>query len=124
MALSEPHSANDLVPTLLTPEEAATVARCSIKTVRRAYTNGALTAYRRRGSRAVLLDPDDVRLWVRGQLVRPSAPPTDSSRPRRRSTENSTHETPRQRASRSQLRLDLSADALRAHRNSKADCDR
>ena len=124
MALSDPQSAPDIVPELLTPEEAAAIARCSIKTVRRAYTSGALIAYRRRGSRAVLLDPDDVGAWVRGQLVRPSAPSTESSRPRRRSTENSTHETSRRRASSSQLRLDLSAHALRAHRNSKTDCDR
>lgn len=30
-------------PTLLTPEEAAAIARCSVKTVRRAYASGALT---------------------------------------------------------------------------------
>lgn len=60
-------------PMLLTAEEAATIARCSIKTVRRAYTTGALTAYRRRGSRAVLLDNQDVLAWARGQVLRPAA---------------------------------------------------
>ena len=51
-------------PTYLTPEEAAAIARCSIRTVRRAYKSGALVAYRRRGSRAVLLDNDDVLAWT------------------------------------------------------------
>ena len=59
-------------PNLLTPEEAAVIARCSVKTVRRAYATGALTAYRRRGSRAVLLDNQDVLEWVRGQILQPT----------------------------------------------------
>jgi hypothetical protein len=33
-------------PALLTAEEAAAIARCSVKTVRRAYATGALVAYR------------------------------------------------------------------------------
>ena len=63
-------------PNLLTPEEAAAIARCSIKTVRRAYATGALTAYRRRGSRAVLLDNQDVLAWAQGQILQPTAPNT------------------------------------------------
>jgi hypothetical protein len=59
--------------TLLTPVEAARIARCSIKTVRRAYATGALIAYRRRGSRAVLLDNQDVLAWARGELLQPTA---------------------------------------------------
>ncbi len=51
-------------PTLFTPEEAAAIARCSVKTARRAYATGALTDYLRRGSRAVLLDNQDVLAWV------------------------------------------------------------
>ena len=60
-------------PTMLTPEEAAEIARCSIKTVRRAYATGALTAYRRRGSRAILLDNDDVLAWARGEIIKPTS---------------------------------------------------
>jgi excisionase family DNA binding protein len=71
-------------PTLLTPEEAAVIARCSLKTVRRAYKSGLLTAYRRRGSRAVLLDNDDVVAWAQGETVNPTRPnqPVESERSR------------------------------------------
>ena len=61
-------------PTLLTAEEAAAIARCSVKTVRRAYATGALVAYRRRGSRAVLLDRRDVLAWVQGETLKPVVP--------------------------------------------------
>ena len=60
-------------PTMLTAEEAAEIARCSITTVRRAYATGALTAYRRRGSRAILLDNDDVLAWARGEIIEPTS---------------------------------------------------
>lgn len=113
-------------PTLLTPEEAATIARCSIKTVRRAYTTGALTAYRRRGSRAVLLDNEDVLAWARGQLLRPAAQtaPALESKPGRRSAAKSSRradETNRTPKLGSQQRFDVSANALRARRSAKAD---
>jgi hypothetical protein len=61
-------------PTLLTAEEAAAIGRCSVKTVRRAYATGALVAYRRRGSRAVLLDRRDVLAWVQGETLKPVVP--------------------------------------------------
>ena len=61
-------------PNLLTAEEAAVIARCSVKTVRRAYATGALVAYRRRGSRAVLLDRRDVLAWVQGEILKPVVP--------------------------------------------------
>ena len=61
-------------PTLLTAEEAAAIGRCSVKTVRRAYATGALVAYRRRGSRAVLLDRRDVLAWVQGEILKPVVP--------------------------------------------------
>ena len=48
------------------------IARCSVKTVRRAYATGALIAYRRRGSRAVLLDNRDVLAWVHGEILQPT----------------------------------------------------
>ena len=70
-------------PTLLTAEEAAAIARCSVKTVRRAYATGALTAYRRRGSRAVLLDSRDVLAWVQGQILQPTGADHGRDRPGR-----------------------------------------
>ena len=113
-------------PTLLTPEEAAVIARCSIKTVRRAYAAGALTAYRRRGSRAVLLDNDDVVAWAQGEMLRPTAPTTSApeSSPSRRSAAQRARradDPSRTRRLASQLRFDLSADALRDRRNAKAE---
>src|SRR5438309_11027486 len=105
-------------PTLLTVEEAAMIARCSIKTVRRAYATGALTAYRRRGSRAVLLDNEDVLAWARGQLVQttgPAAPSSDSIAPKRsrRRAIRSPDEEVRAAKLGSQLRFDVSAEGMR-----------
>ena len=108
-------------PNLLTPEEAAVIARCSVKTVRRAYATGALTAYRRRGSRAVLLDNQDVLAWVRGQILQPTAPTTPALESDARPTPQPESREAGRRAARtpklgSQLRFDLSADALRDRR--------
>ena len=113
-------------PTLLTPEEAAVIARCSIKTVRRAYATGALTAYRRRGSRAVLLDNDDVVSWAQGEMLRPTARTLSAleSKPDRRSVAKRAvraDEPSRTRKLARQLRFDLSADALRDRRNATAE---
>jgi excisionase family DNA binding protein len=112
-------------PKLLTPEEAAAIARCSVKTVRRAYATGALTAYRRRGSRAVLLDDRDVLAWARGQILQPTArTPAPESGPVRPAALKSARRgegearTPKLG---SQMRIDLSADALRDRRSSKAE---
>ena len=113
-------------PTLLTPEEAAAIARCSVKTVRRAYATGALTAYRRRGSRAVLLDRRDILVWVRGQIVQPTVratPPLESDSAQRSSRERAPRIDDGARAPKlgSQMRFDVSADALRDRRNSKTE---
>jgi excisionase family DNA binding protein len=109
-------------PNLLTAEEAAAIARCSIKTVRRAYANGALTAYRRRGSRAVLLDDKDVLAWARGQRLQPTAqakvplaPPP--SKPESRKTLRRLDDATRTPKLGSQLRFDLSAQGLRNRRS-------
>ena len=59
----EDHSTSELVndPTttatqeLLTTAEAALLARCSLRTLRRAYTSGGLAAYRSPGGRSVRL---------------------------------------------------------------------
>lgn len=106
-------------PNLLTTEEAAMIARCSIKTVRRAYSSGVLVAYRRRGSRAVLLDPRDVHAWAQGQLVHPSSPSAESRPTRHPSAQpRGTVTAPGPVRSR---RFDLSADALGDRRSSKRD---
>jgi excisionase family DNA binding protein len=113
-------------PALLTVEEAARIGRCSIKTVRRAYATGALTAYRRRGSRAVLLDSDDVVAWAQGELLQPAGATTPASefkagrrfaaKPARRGEEPT-------RAAKlaSQLRFDVSSEALRARRKAQTE---
>jgi excisionase family DNA binding protein len=113
-------------PTLLTPEEAAAIARCSVKTVRRAYATGSLTAYRRRGSRAVLLDNQDVLQWVQGQLLQPTTPtrpPIESrpARPQTRKTARQVDQPARTPELGSQLRFDLSAEALRYRRGSRTE---
>ena len=105
-------------PPLLTAEEAAAIARCSIKTVRRAYNTGALTAYRRRGSRAVLLDRDDVVAWAQGELLQPARGTRSAAefKTGQRSTARRAEAPTRARKLVSQLRFDLSADALRDRR--------
>lgn len=62
---------------LLTVSEAATVARCSLLTVRRAYRAGNLTARRRPASRSVLLLRSEVEAWARGEPMEPMAPLTE-----------------------------------------------
>ena len=111
-------------PKLLTVEEAAAIGRCSVKTVRRAYATGALIAYRRRGSRVVLLDNKDVLAWVHGQLLVPRAaatPPAEPSpeQPRTRKSPTQHDEAARAPQLGSQVRFDLSADALHDRRYSK-----
>jgi excisionase family DNA binding protein len=113
-------------PNLLTPEEAAAIARCSVRTVRRAYGSGALTAYRRRGSRAVLLDHQDVLAWVQGQILQPTHPTPPASeptafRPQIRRTAMVVDDAARARRLGSQLRFDLSAEALRYRRGSNTE---
>ena len=115
-------------PNLLTPEEAAAIARCSVKTVRRAYANGALTAYRRRGSRAVLLDNRDVLEWVQGEMLKPTALPAPALesarvRPQTRRIARPADQSTRAPKLGAQQRFDLSADALR-DRRSKTDSTR
>jgi excisionase family DNA binding protein len=113
-------------PALLTVDEAAVIARCSIKTVRRAYASGALTAYRRRGSRAVLLNNEDVLEWAQGQVVQPNprfmqpSPPEPAPRPGRKPIKRGDRLS-RAAAFGSQHRFDLSAEALRERRNSNTE---
>ena len=107
-------------PNLLTPEEAAVIARCSVKTVRRAYATGALTAYRRRGSRAVLLDNQDVLAWVHGQLLQPTARAISTPEsPQARQPTRRVDGVARTSKLGGQLRFDLSKDALRGRRSER-----
>lgn len=106
--------------TMLTPEEAAEIARCSIKTVRRAYATGALTAYRRRGSRAILLDTDDVLAWARGEIIKPatSSLPSEKAHREAKARTNGARASGPMSAPRpaGQARFDLSPAALRERR--------
>jgi excisionase family DNA binding protein len=109
-------------PALLTVNEAAAIARCSVKTVRRAYASGALTAYRRRGSRAVLLNNEDVMEWAQGQVLRPKPRSTQPSpsepTPRSKRGTIKREHSPRAPELGSQHRFDLSVEALRKRRDS------
>lgn len=71
-------------PGMLTVEEAAGLARCNPKTIRRAFHSGKLTAFRPGGGRTrVLLREEDVRAWLQGQTAAP--PPSEPRRSRSRS---------------------------------------
>lgn len=113
-------------PTLLTAEEAAAIARCSVKTVRRAYATGALVAYRRRGSRAVLLDRRDVLAWVHGETLKPVVPtmaeidPMRAGAPAQRLDRQQRHAVAAARLG-GPPRFDLSAAALRERRASNVE---
>lgn len=77
---NSPHKMND--PELLTPAEAALMARCSLRTLRRAYSSGSLPAYRSPGGRSVkLLRQEVVAFFLAEAASEPSSP---RLRPRRR----------------------------------------
>jgi excisionase family DNA binding protein len=56
-------------PDLLTPAEAALLARCSLRTLRRAYTSGNLAAYRSPGGRSVRLLREEVVAFFLAEAV-------------------------------------------------------
>lgn len=68
---------------LLTVSEAAAIARCNPKTIRRAFTAGRLRAFR--PAHKILLREDDVRAWVESQtaVTEPAPPRAGRSRSRR-----------------------------------------
>jgi predicted NAD/FAD-binding protein len=113
-------------PALLTAEEAAAIARCSVKTVRRAYATGALVADRRRGSRAVLLDRRDVLAWVQGEILKPVVPimaeidPVRAGGPAQRLGRQQSQAVAAARLG-GRARFDLSATALRERRAAKVE---
>jgi len=66
----------------LTVEEAAHLARCNPKTIRRAFTSGALRAFK--PTSRVLLREEDVRAWIEGHTATtPYEHRGGPSRPRR-----------------------------------------
>lgn len=66
----------------LTVEEAAAMARCGEKTIRRAFTAGELRAFKPAGR--VLLREEDVRAWVEARAaVDVDQPQPRRARPRR-----------------------------------------
>lgn len=65
----------------LTVDEAAGLARVSTKTIRRAFTSGALRAFR--PAHRVLLREDDVRAWVESQAAATESRPRPRARTRR-----------------------------------------
>ena len=56
---------------LLTPARAAAIARRSVRTIRRAYTSGRLTAFRDGGGRGVRIRYHDLRGWMMREEVVP-----------------------------------------------------
>ena len=54
---------------MLSPRAAATVAGCSVKTIRRAYSRGSLVAYRDAGGRRVRIRFGDLRDWMMCEVV-------------------------------------------------------
>ena len=57
----------------LTVDEAAALARCHPRTIRRAVHSGRLRAFRPAG-RMLLADPD-VRAWIEAHTAAPASPP-------------------------------------------------
>jgi excisionase family DNA binding protein len=92
---------------LLTPAEAALLARCSLRTLRRAYTSGNLAAYRSPGGRSVRLLREEVVAFFLAETV---GPRPARSRPRRRRTTRLTARLPGVNGD------PLSIEAIRARR--------
>ena len=69
-------------PAYLTVSEAAQLARCSEKTIRRAFAAGRLRAFRPAGR--VLLREDELRAWVERRAAAPAhREPPNRARARR-----------------------------------------
>jgi hypothetical protein len=75
---------------LLAPSDAAKVAARSVRTIRRAYTTGRLTAFRDRSGRGVRIRYIDLRNWMLGEEISPigddvevarSVPPSTDASP-------------------------------------------
>ena len=59
---------------LLTPAAAAAIAMRSVRTIRRAYMSGRLSAYRDRSGRGVRILYGDLRRWMMGEEIAPRDP--------------------------------------------------
>jgi excisionase family DNA binding protein len=57
---------------LLAPSDAARIATRSVRTIRRAYSSGRLTAFRDRSGRGVRIRYADLRNWMLGEEISPS----------------------------------------------------
>ena len=60
---------------LLSPLLAAAIAERSVRTIRRAYANGTLVAYRDGGGRGVRIRYGDLRDWLLSEPAAPAAVP-------------------------------------------------
>lgn len=58
---------------LLAPSDAARIAARSVRTIRRAYSSGQLRAFRDRGGRGVRIRYADLRDWMLGEEISPTA---------------------------------------------------
>jgi hypothetical protein len=54
---------------LISPAAAAQIANRSVRTIRRAYLSGRLSAYRDRGGRGVRILYGDLRQWMMGEEI-------------------------------------------------------
>jgi excisionase family DNA binding protein len=77
----------DAQASYLTVDEAATMARCHPKTIRRAVGSGALRGFR--PAQRVLLREDDVRAWIERRAAISSPPPARTRAKRRRAVPGS-----------------------------------
>jgi excisionase family DNA binding protein len=66
---------------LLTPTEAARLARCSVRTLRRAYWSGRLPAYRSLGGRNVRLLREEVIAFFLAEPASELSSPRPRTRP-------------------------------------------
>ena len=106
----------DAAPKLITSKQAASIGCCAVRTVRRAYLSGLLTAHRRRGSRAVVLDEAEVYAWAQAEPVRPpTRGPASSRAPSGIRPAEAPRPARRPRLGESPV-LDLSDEALAARR--------
>lgn len=70
-SLARAHDDDDL----LAPSEAAEIATRSVRTIRRAYSSGRLTAFRDRSGRGVRIRYRDLRSWMMGEEISETSSP-------------------------------------------------
>jgi excisionase family DNA binding protein len=65
---------------LLSPTSAAQIAQRSVRTIRRAYASGELTAFRDGGGRCVRIRYRDLREWMMSEELSPAQPARGADR--------------------------------------------